>query len=160
MKHLQNCIHFLHEGQEILSSKDGIKLHSLLHHQFSAPVFGDILCYAMLCYAMLCYAMLCNAMQCYAMPCYAWCTSKLTNNRSFLELYWCMFSSFYGCLLSVSRGTRWRFWLWHCATNWGGRGFDSLWLNLSGRTLSVGSIQSVTAMGTKGYFVGVKAAGA
>jgi hypothetical protein len=45
MKHLQNCIQFLHEGQAVSSRKHAIKLHSLLHHQLSATV-GDMLCYA------------------------------------------------------------------------------------------------------------------
>jgi len=48
MKYLQNRIHFLHEGQEMLSREDAIKVHSLLHHQLCAPVFGDMLCYALL----------------------------------------------------------------------------------------------------------------
>jgi hypothetical protein len=61
MERLQNCIHFLHEGQEILSHKYAIKLHSLLHHQLRAPVVGDILCCV-------------------------WHSSKLTKIGHFLEL--------------------------------------------------------------------------
>jgi len=48
MKYLRNCIHFLHEGQEILTREDAIKVHSLLHHQLYTPIFGDMLCYTQL----------------------------------------------------------------------------------------------------------------
>jgi hypothetical protein len=34
-----DCIHVLHERQEILSRKDGIKLHSLLHYQLRHQYF-------------------------------------------------------------------------------------------------------------------------
>jgi len=94
MKYLQNCIHFLHELQEMLSREDVIKVHSLLHHQLCAPVFGDILCYAMLV-----------ALQ-------NW---QIIGN--FLQLYLKYVFHILGCLLSVSKGTRWRISFWHCATS-------------------------------------------
>jgi hypothetical protein len=51
------------------------------------------------------------------------------------------------------QGTRWRCWLRHCATKWKVAGsirdgiIDSL--NLSGRTVDLGSIQPVTEMTTR-----------
>jgi len=53
MKHLRNCVHFLHEEQAISVRKYAIQLHSLLHQSLEA------------CY------------------CYVWRSSKLTNNRPF-----------------------------------------------------------------------------
>lgn len=45
IKRLQNCIYFFQNQREISSREDGIKIHSLLHHQISAPIFQPMLKY-------------------------------------------------------------------------------------------------------------------
>jgi hypothetical protein len=69
-----------------------------------------------------------------------------------------MFSIFYLCLLSVSGGTR--YFVVALRYKPECRCFDSLWLNLSGRTSAVGVDAASNSYDYQGYFVGVKAAGA
>jgi hypothetical protein len=67
----------------------------------------------------------------------------------------------------TNRGTGWRSWLRHCATNWKVAGSipDGVvemfhWHNSSGRTMALGSTQPLTEMRTKKIPLGVKVAGA
>lgn len=46
IKKIQNCSHLIEQGREITSREDCIKIHSIVHHQLSAPIFGDMLRYA------------------------------------------------------------------------------------------------------------------
>lgn len=46
LKHLQNAPTLLYEQREIASREDAIKIHSLILHQLSAPVFHSMLQYA------------------------------------------------------------------------------------------------------------------
>lgn len=46
IKRLQNCSFLIEKKREIASREDCIKIHSIVHHQSSAPIFKNILCYA------------------------------------------------------------------------------------------------------------------
>ncbi|XP_020292188.1 uncharacterized protein LOC109858896 [Pseudomyrmex gracilis] len=56
IKRLQNCSTLIEQNREITSHEDCIKIHSIIHHQLSAPSFQNMLQYA-------------------------WFASKLTNER-------------------------------------------------------------------------------
>ena len=46
IKRLQNCSYLIEREREIASREDAIKIHSVLHHQLSAPIFKEMLRYA------------------------------------------------------------------------------------------------------------------
>ena len=46
IKRLQNCSYLIEQGREINSREDCIKIHSIVHHQLSSPIFCDMLHYA------------------------------------------------------------------------------------------------------------------
>lgn len=46
IKRLQNCSHLMEQQREITSREDCIKIHSIVHHQLSSPIFRDMLKYA------------------------------------------------------------------------------------------------------------------
>jgi hypothetical protein len=60
--------------------------------------------------------------------------------------------------LDECRGTRWRSWLRHYATNWNVAG--SIPDNRFGRTMALGLTQPLSEMSTRNISWGVKAAGA
>ena len=46
IKRLQNCSILIEQKREITSREDCIKIHSIVHHQLSAPIFEKMLRYA------------------------------------------------------------------------------------------------------------------
>ena len=46
IKRLQNCSILIEQKREITSREDCIKIHSIVHHQLSAPIFENMLRYA------------------------------------------------------------------------------------------------------------------
>lgn len=46
IKRLQNCSDVLRENRSLSTREDAIKIHSLIHHQLSAPDFQDMIKYA------------------------------------------------------------------------------------------------------------------
>lgn len=56
VKRIQNCSYLIETERDIVSREDAIRIHSIVHHQLSAPIFSDMLRYA-------------------------WFASKLTNER-------------------------------------------------------------------------------
>lgn len=46
IKKIQNCSYLIEQEKEITSREDCIKIHSIVHHQLSAPIFGNMLRYA------------------------------------------------------------------------------------------------------------------
>lgn len=46
IKRLQNCSELLEQNREINSREDCIKIHSIIHHQLSSPIFRDMIQYA------------------------------------------------------------------------------------------------------------------
>jgi len=46
IKKLQNCSHLIEQNREITSREDCLKIHSIVHHQLSSPVFKNMLQYA------------------------------------------------------------------------------------------------------------------
>jgi len=46
IKRLQNCSTLIEQNREITSREDCIKIHSIIHHQLSAPSFRNVLQYA------------------------------------------------------------------------------------------------------------------
>jgi len=46
IKRLQNCSYLIEQNREISSRDDCIKIHSIVHHQLSSPIFIDMLRYA------------------------------------------------------------------------------------------------------------------
>lgn len=46
IKKLQNCSQLIKDKREIATREDAIKIHSLAHHQISAPIFSDMIKYA------------------------------------------------------------------------------------------------------------------
>lgn len=46
IKRLQNCSYLIDNEREIARREDAIKIHSIVHHQLSAPIFTKMLRYA------------------------------------------------------------------------------------------------------------------
>lgn len=46
IKKIQNCSYLIEQEKEITFREDCIKIHSIVHHQLSAPIFGNMLRYA------------------------------------------------------------------------------------------------------------------
>lgn len=46
IERLQNCAYLIEQGREINDREDCIKIHSIVHHQFSSPVFNEMIRYA------------------------------------------------------------------------------------------------------------------
>lgn len=46
IKRIQNSSYLIEREREITSREDCIKMHSILHHQLTSPIFREMLCYA------------------------------------------------------------------------------------------------------------------
>jgi len=46
IKKIQNCAYLLEHKREISSREDGVRFHSLIHHQLTSPIFQSMLQYA------------------------------------------------------------------------------------------------------------------
>ncbi|XP_036144190.1 uncharacterized protein LOC118646035 [Monomorium pharaonis] len=46
IKRLQNCVYLIEQKREINSREDCIKIHSIVHHQLSSPIFSNMIQYA------------------------------------------------------------------------------------------------------------------